>query len=130
MLKSLTSILKWFTNLSDVKRVIAFMGAAVLFLGFFFIKRDKDNQKAYNELKLEYKKRLDTCETKYSKSIDDVIFWKDSLANEKLKNALLEIDKMKEIVNQVKKTEKQVISTSQNIKKNQAAILNKLKDEE
>lgn len=130
MLKSLTSILKWFTNLSDVKRVIAFMGAAILFLGFFFIKRDKDNQKAHNELKLEYKKRLDTCETKYSKSIDDVIFWKDSLANEKLKNALLEIDKMKEIANQVKKTEKQVISTSQNIKKNQAAILNKLKDEE
>ena len=32
MLKTLTNILKYFTNLSDVKRVIFLMGASIMFL--------------------------------------------------------------------------------------------------
>ena len=125
MLTQLSNLLKWFTNLNDVKRVIAFMGAAILFLGFFFIKRDKENRLDH----LEYKKRLDTCESKSSIKDEEISYWKDSLASEKLHNALNEIENYKHMVESVKKSEKNIISNSKNIKIKQHQILNKLKNE-
>ena len=78
MLTQFTNMLRWFTNLNDEKRVIAFMGAAIIFLTFFFVKRDNQNQAQHKELKVEYKRRLDTCEIKNNKYIDE----KESLKNE------------------------------------------------
>lgn len=130
MLKQLTNILKWFTHLEDTKRVIFFMGVAVVFLGYFFIQRDIENKKAHLELKIEYKRRLDTCENRSTVLYNQVSFWKDSLANEKLKNALAEIEAIKNIANDVKKTKNQVKSLSKNIKSKQKEIKNILENEE
>lgn len=130
MLKQLTNILKWFTNLNDEKRVIAFMGAAILFLTFFFIKRDNQNQAQQSELKLEYKKRLDTCENHSMTLQQQVSYWKDSLANEKLNNAIEEINRFKGIAKEVKKVEKDIKNANNSIKKKQKQVLNKLTNEE
>ncbi len=77
MLKTLTNILKYFTNLSDVKRVIFLMGASIMFLTYFFIKRDTQNQKQHLENKNSYIKRLDTCELKNTRYLTE----KESLTN-------------------------------------------------
>lgn len=129
MFSEFIRILKWFTNITDIKKVIALMGAAIIFLTYFFIKRDNQNTITHTELKLEYKKRLDTCE-KYSSILQgQSTYWKDSLASEKLKNANIEIERVKNLVDQVKKAEKNVIKKHDDIINKQKQILNKLKYE-
>lgn len=129
MFKQLLDIIKWFTDLNNEKRIISFMITAILFLGFFFIKKDAQNQKQHIELKLEYRKRLDTCENKSIVKDEEISYWKDSLASEKLHNALNEIENYKHMAESMKKSEKNIISNSKNIKIKQHQILNKLKDE-
>lgn len=129
MFTELSKILKWFTNLNSEKQNIAFLGAAVIFLTFFFVKRDNQNQKQHNELKLEYKKRLDTCENSTVELQKEVIYWKDSLASEKLVNALSEINRFKDMAKQVKQVEQKINNTNKNIKNKQKQVLNKLANE-
>lgn len=121
MLKTLTNILKYFVNLSDVKRVIFFMGASIMFLTYFFIKRDTQNQKQHLEIKNSYIKRLDTCELKNTRYLTEKESLTNVIFNLKIDSAVTsaskEIEYAKKLANQVKQTEKKVKKTTNSLNK-------------
>jgi hypothetical protein len=129
MFDQLANILKWFTELDDTKRTFAVMGAVVIFLTFMFMTRDKQNLKAHTEIKLEYKKRLNNCEKNVTTLQNEVIYWKDSLASEKLSNILLEVQELKKINEIVDKKERVVNKNIKAIKIKQDRIIKKLENE-
>lgn len=133
MLTQFTNILRWFTNLNDEKRVIAFMGAAIIFLTFFFIKRDNQNQAQQRELKVEYKRRLDTCEIKNNKYINDKESLQNIIFNLKIDSAVKEssreVENVKVLVDKVKNSEKNIVNKTYRINK-KLNKLNKLENEE
>lgn len=128
-MKTLYSIWKFFIGLNSEKQLIGILFGVILFLGFYFFTKDSLNQKALIELKLAYKNRLDTCEVTSVRLQRELSYWKDSLASEKLKNALIEIDNIKKIAESTKKSENNVLSYSKNIKNKQNKILKTLKHE-
>ena len=129
MIDLLIKTAKYFTNLSDVKRVIFFMSLSIIFLTYFFIKRDGQNQAQHSELKVEYKKRLDTCEVKNVKYLSE----KESLQNiifqlkidSAVTSASSEIKLAKDLAKEVKKVEIKVKKTTRSLNNK----LNKLNNE-
>ena len=116
MFKEFINILKWFTNLEETKRVVFLMGAAILVISTLFLKRDRENSKQHNEIKSNFSKRLDTCERNSNRMQVEISYWKDSLASEKLKNALEELTKAQNLVKEAKKIEKNINNTNNKIK--------------
>ena len=129
MMTTFFNIIKWFSKLTDANRVVTIMLGVIFFLGFFFFKQDKENRDSHMQMKQYYLKKLDTCENKTTLLSNQVSFWKDSLANEKLKNALKEIEAIRNIAKEVKKTEKNINIKTNQIKNKQKKILNTLRDE-
>ena len=128
-MKTIYDIWKFFIGLNAKKQLIGILFGVILFLGFYFFTKDSLNQKAHIELKLAYKKRLDTCEVSSYLLQKELTYWKDSLASEKLKNALIEINNMKTLVKDIKSMEKNIVNNTNKVKNKQHQILNKLKNE-
>lgn len=126
MFQYLINLLKYFIKLKAEKQIIGVIGGALLFIGFLFFKERNSNLQSSNEYKKHIQKMNDLCQLEKLELQRQVSFWKDSLASEKLGNALKEINEMKKIANDVKIIENRVSKKTQEIKQKQSNLLKKI----
>jgi hypothetical protein len=126
MFQGLINIWKYFIKLKAEKQIIGVIGGALLFIGFLFFKERSSNLNSSNEYKKHIQKMNDTCQLEKKELQRQVAYWKDSLASEKLFNAINEINEMKKIANDVKVIENRVSKKTQEIKQKQSNLLKKI----
>lgn len=127
MFQYLVNLLKYFIKLKAEKQIIGVVGGALLFIGFLFFKERNSNLTSSNEYKKHIQKMNDTCQLEKKELQRQVSYWKDSLASEKLLNAIKEINEMKKIADDVKLIENRVSKKTQEIKQKQSNLLKKIK---
>lgn len=126
MFQYLVNLLKYFIKLKAEKQIIGVVGGALLFIGFLFFKERNSNLTSSNEYKKHIQKMNDTCQLEKKELQRQVSYWKDSLASEKLLNAIKEINEMKKIADDVKLIENRVSKKTQEIKQKQSNLLKKI----
>ncbi len=126
MFQGLINIWKYFIKLKAEKQIIGVVGGALLFIGFLFFKERNSNLSSSNEYKKHIQKMNDTCQLEKKELQRQVSYWKDSLASEKLLNAIKEINEMKKIADDVKLIENRVSKKTQEIKQKQSNLLKKI----
>ena len=126
MFQYLVNLLKYFIKLKAEKQIIGVVGGALLFIGFLFFKERNSNLSSSNEYKKHIQKMNDTCQLEKKELQRQVSYWKDSLASEKLLNAIKEINEMKKIADDVKLIENRVSKKTQEIKQKQSNLLKKI----
>lgn len=126
MFQGLINIWKYFIKLKAEKQIIGVVGGALLFIGFLFFKERNSNISSSNEYKKHIQKMNDTCQLEKKELQRQVSYWKDSLASEKLLNAIKEINEMKKIADDVKLIENRVSKKTQEIKQKQSNLLKKI----
>jgi gas vesicle protein len=126
MFQGLINIWKYFIKLKAEKQIIGVVGGALLFIGFLFFKERNSNLSSSNEYKKHIQKMNDTCQLEKKELQRQVSYWKDSVASEKLLNAIKEINEMKKIADDVKLIENRVSKKTQEIKQKQSNLLKKI----